>query len=109
MDFEKHILEFFQSNNYANWSVLGVLQYLSDEVDFTSESVKDIGDILKKQLEVLSNNKNVLQAAKNKATKLRDNLQDTLTRRAEVLKFFENQDLKFAEVSHTHLLFVCSD
>jgi len=33
------------------------------------------------QLEVLSNNKNVLQAAKNKATKIRDNLQDTLTRR----------------------------
>ncbi|RIA92094.1 hypothetical protein C1645_765926 [Glomus cerebriforme] len=97
MDFEKHIVEFFQSENYAKWSVLGALQYLSDNVNFTSASLNDISDVLRKQLEVLSNHKNVLQAAKNKAIKLRDNLQDTLANRAEIKKFLEIQDLKFAE------------
>ncbi|CAG8650958.1 11683_t:CDS:10, partial [Acaulospora morrowiae] len=97
MDFENHIVNYFRLNNYSKWNVLEVLHYLSNNIDFTSESMNEIGDSLKKQLEILSDHSSLLQAAKNKAIKLRKNLQETLTTRGEVLKFIESQNLKFAE------------
>ncbi|CAG8678390.1 8335_t:CDS:1, partial [Paraglomus occultum] len=39
-------------NNYSKWSLLGILKYLSNNVDFTSENLDDIVAVLKKQLEI---------------------------------------------------------
>ncbi len=106
MDFENYFVKYFQSNNYTKWSVLEALRYLSNNVDFTSDSLEDISNALKNQLKILSIHKSVLQVAKNKAIKLLQNLEETLTKRIEILNFFENQDLKFAEVSNTYRLYI---
>ncbi|RHZ76997.1 hypothetical protein Glove_186g180 [Diversispora epigaea] len=59
--------------------------------------MNDISDSLKRQLEILSDHKSPRVAARNRATKLLENLQETLTKRREILNFIESQDLKFAE------------
>ncbi|CAG8648476.1 3244_t:CDS:2 [Funneliformis mosseae] len=59
--------------------------------------MSDIGNFLKRQLEILSDHKSLRLAARNRAVKLLENLQETLTKRKEILNFIESQDLKFAE------------
>ncbi|CAG8655929.1 10712_t:CDS:1, partial [Paraglomus occultum] len=51
---------------------------------------------LKKQLENWSKDSNILQTAKNKATKMWINLNKTIKRK-EIKAFIDKQDLKFAE------------
>ncbi|CAG8770747.1 11620_t:CDS:2, partial [Dentiscutata erythropus] len=79
MDFENSITNYFQSNDHIKWSAFGVLSHISNNIDFTSEHMNEIGDSLRKQLEILSKHKGLLQAARNKVTKLLENLQETLT------------------------------
>ncbi|CAG8786867.1 17859_t:CDS:2, partial [Dentiscutata erythropus] len=96
MNFENHIRNYFQLNDYSKWSVLEVLRYISDNVNFISENLNDIQNSLEEQLEILSNHKSLRLGAKNKAIKLLENLPRTLKRK-DILNFLENQDLKFAE------------
>src|SRR5437660_1166966 len=109
MDFENQIVNYFWLNDYTKWSVFEVLRYISNNINFTSESMSDIGDSLKRQLEILSDHKSLHLAARNKAIKLLGNLQETLTKRREILNFIESQDLKFAEVGNPDLLCVLYD
>ncbi|CAG8474012.1 10298_t:CDS:2 [Ambispora leptoticha] len=73
MDFENHIRNYFQSNDYTKWS-----------------------RFFKQTTRRLSNQKNLRLAARNKALKLLENLERTLKRK-DISSFLENQDLKFAE------------
>ncbi|CAI2175233.1 1502_t:CDS:2, partial [Funneliformis geosporum] len=97
MDFENPIVNYFRLNDYTKWSVFEVLRYISNSINFTSENVNDISESLKRQLEILSSHKSLRVAARNKATKLLENLRETLANRREILNFIESQDLKFAE------------
>jgi hypothetical protein len=107
MEFESYIMKYMQMNNYSKWSLLGILEYLSNNIHFTSENLDDIVAILKKQLEIWSKDSNILQTAKNKATKMVFNLNETVKRR-EIKAFLDNQDLKSAEVIICFAI-VCSD
>lgn len=100
MDFENQIVNYFRLNDHTKWNVFEVLRYISSNINFTSENMSDIGDFLKRQLEILSDHKSLRLAARNRAVKLLENLQETLTKRKEILNFIESQDLKFAEVGN---------
>ncbi len=98
MNLETQAAMYFHLTNYTKWNILGALQFLSETIDFTSENTNDIAETFRRQLETLSNDSNVLSTAKNKATKMYVNLEETLTRRLDIKEFFESQDLKYAQV-----------
>ncbi|RUS16253.1 hypothetical protein BC937DRAFT_91444 [Endogone sp. FLAS-F59071] len=89
MNLKTQAVMYFYSIYFTKWSILRALQFLSETIDVTSESMNDIAETLRRQLETLSNDSNVLSTAKNKATKLCVNLEETLTKRLDIKRFFE--------------------
>jgi|SRR6266542_3384870 len=97
MEFEKNIVNYLESKQSAEWSLIGVLRYLAENMEYTSESIEEIVDIFKRHLIGKSNDDNVKKAARNKANKLCKSLKQTLTR-TDINEFLDQQDVKFAKV-----------
>lgn len=71
---EKHIENYIKSKEYRAWSALNILQYLSDYIKFTNDSVEEIFRIFKQQLVLKSQDPNVFKHARDKAEKLAESL-----------------------------------
>jgi len=102
MNFEENIATYFGSTQYPQWSVMGILQYLAEYMDYTSDSKEEISKVLAKHLLHISVGINFKKSAKNKAKKLYAALDTTLSR-AEIIQFFDEQDVRFYKVSHVNL------
>jgi len=96
MNLETQAAMYFHLTNYSKWNILEALQFLSETIDFTSESMNDIAETFRRQLEALSNDSNILSTAKSKAAKICVNLEETL-KRLDIKEFFESQDLEYAQ------------
>ncbi|CAG8501452.1 9136_t:CDS:2 [Paraglomus brasilianum] len=94
MNFEENIATYFGSTQYPQWSVMGILQYLAEYMDYTSNSKEEISKVLAKHLLHISVGINFKKSAKNKAKKLYAALDTTLSR-AEIIQFFDEQDVRF--------------
>ena len=42
MEFEQHIANYLKSKEYRTWSALNVLQYLSDNIEYTNDNIEEI-------------------------------------------------------------------
>ncbi|CAG8668895.1 16326_t:CDS:2 [Funneliformis mosseae] len=71
MEFEKNIVNYLESKQSAEWSLIGVLRYLAENMEYTSET-------------------------RNKANKLCESLKQTLTR-IDINEFLDQQDVKFSK------------
>ncbi|CAI2198229.1 12766_t:CDS:2, partial [Funneliformis geosporum] len=91
MEFEKNIVNYLESKQSAEWSLIGVLRYLAEDIDYTSERMEEIVDIFKRHLIGRSNDDNVKKAARNKANKFCESLKLTLTR-TDIKEFLDQQD-----------------
>jgi hypothetical protein len=67
MEFEIEIKHYLQSVNYTKWSIVGILNYLSGDLNFSSESSQNIKDQITKELHVIANDTYCFQAVRNKA------------------------------------------
>ncbi|KAG9284421.1 hypothetical protein G9A89_023678 [Geosiphon pyriformis] len=77
--------------------MLGVLEYLAMNIEYTSGSFKDICHAFKEELGNIAEESNTLSAAKRKATKICDKLETTMERDIVIKRFLENQDLKLSQ------------
>ncbi|CAJ0844597.1 18660_t:CDS:10 [Entrophospora sp. SA101] len=97
MEIEFYIAKYLKLFNYNKWNLVNLLEYLSNNVLFTSESSDHIKNLIREQLDLLINDTSILQAARNKASKIQSSLQDSFKHRIEIKKIFESQDLRFSE------------
>nr|CAG8461332.1 4563_t:CDS:2 [Entrophospora candida] len=97
MEIEFYIAKYLKLFNYNKWNLVNLLEYLSNNVLFTSESSDHIENLIREQLDLLINDTSILQAARNKASKIQSSLQDSFKHRIEIKKIFESQDLRFSE------------
>jgi hypothetical protein len=80
---EIHIGNYLDSNNYTNWSTLGLLQYLVEKENYTTEDATNIHNAFRCHLEKKSADHNMFKYARNKAERLARTLD-----LAEVTQFF---------------------
>ena len=105
MDFKAYILKYLDAVNYTEWSLLGVLNYLAENVSYASaalvleEITKTFGDLLESR----SKNNAYLRSVQKKAEKLYTRL-DSMKCQPEIQQFLKNIDLEHAHVSHKILI-----
>ncbi|CAB4408069.1 unnamed protein product [Rhizophagus irregularis] len=80
---EIHIGNYLDSNNYTNWSTLGLLQYLVEKENYTTVDATNIHNAFRCHLEKKSADHNMFKYARNKAERLARTLD-----LAEVTQFF---------------------
>ncbi|CAB4383717.1 unnamed protein product [Rhizophagus irregularis] len=80
---EIHIGNYLDSNNYTNWSTSGLLQYLVEKENYTTEDATNIHNAFRCHLEKKSADHNMFKYARNKAERLARTLD-----LAEVTQFF---------------------
>ncbi|GET04873.1 BTB/POZ protein [Rhizophagus clarus] len=80
---EIHIGNYLDSNNYTNWSTSGLLQYLVEKENYTTEDATNIHNAFCRHLEKKSTDHNMFKYARNKAERLARTLD-----LAEVTQFF---------------------
>ncbi|CAG8463360.1 6644_t:CDS:2 [Paraglomus brasilianum] len=97
MDFEKEIAHYLQTVNHSKWNVEDILRYLSENIEFSSESATEIEDHITQKLRMIADDPNALQAARRKAFKLFTSIKTIFERRPEIKQIFESQDLKYSE------------
>ncbi len=79
-----YITKYLESTESSRWSLLGVLQYVSSKIEYTSDDAKSICEIFKQRLECRSNDHSVLKSVQNKARQL--SLQLDITQ-PEIIEF----------------------
>ncbi|CAB5349066.1 unnamed protein product [Rhizophagus irregularis] len=67
---EIHIGNYLDSNNYTNWSTSGLLQYLVEKENYTTEDATNIHNAFRCHLEKKSADHNMFKYARNKAERL---------------------------------------
>ncbi|CAB4430453.1 unnamed protein product [Rhizophagus irregularis] len=67
---EIHIGNYLDSNNYTNWSTSGLLQYLVEKENYTTEDATIIHNAFRYHLEKKSADHNMFKYARNKAERL---------------------------------------
>lgn len=108
MVFEVHVLKYLEVTPFSDWSILGIMQYLSENVSYTSASYPEIRDVFLRHMQIRSTNNTFTKAVQRKAVKICENLTSTQDR-PEVKEFLKVQDLKHAEVSYKKCFFGMSD
>ncbi|RGB30939.1 hypothetical protein C1646_764688 [Rhizophagus diaphanus] len=68
--YETHIGNYLDSNNYTNWSTSGLLQYLVEKENYTTEDATNIHNAFRCHLEKKSAGHNMFKYARNKAERL---------------------------------------
>ncbi|RUS30357.1 hypothetical protein BC938DRAFT_479497, partial [Jimgerdemannia flammicorona] len=94
MEFSRCVDDFLAKTNVEHWNVLNYLQYLEDQIPFSSDSKDDIIDAFKQRVEYVSRCDFMGYGAKTKAAKLYKNVENTFQRK-EILEVFEKADQKF--------------
>ncbi|RUS32580.1 hypothetical protein BC938DRAFT_475037 [Jimgerdemannia flammicorona] len=96
MTFEVYTLKYLEATPYTNWSLLGVMQYLSENISYTSANFLEICDVFLQHMQIRSTSNTFTKSVQRKALKICESLTSTLDR-PEVKEFLKTQDLKYAE------------